>query len=77
MSRTLRWWHKRKNKFIFEKRLSLHTSLYVNINPFYFRHEHKLLRVKIHRASRRNNKIRLQKGFEIESERKTNGWMTH
>lgn len=77
MSRTLRWWHKNKNQFIHEKRFGGCTPLYTSINPFYFRHEYKMIRVKIHRALRRNNKIRLQKGFEIESERKTNGWITH
>jgi hypothetical protein len=77
MSGTLRWWHKSKNVFIHEKRSGGCTPLYASINPFYFRHEYKLIRVKIHRALRRNNKIRLQKGFEIEPEQKTNGWITH
>lgn len=50
---------------------------YKEINPFFFRHEYKLIRVKIHRATRRNNKIKLQRGWDIEPEIKTNGWMTH
>ena len=76
MSRTNRWWNKHKN-FI---RLTKDRSFILkckDINPFYFRHELKFLRVKMHRALRRGNKIRLIKGWEIESEEKTNGWLTH
>ena len=50
---------------------------YKEINPFFFKHELKLIRVKMHRALRRSNKVRLIKGLEIETEEKTNGWLTH
>lgn len=71
MSRTKRWWNKpiNLNQFLI---LS-----YKNINPFYFRHEDKFIRIKQQRALRRNNKIQLSKGWEIEKEQKTNGWLTY
>ena len=53
------------------------TPVWKNINPFYFRHDLKIVRIKLHRASRRNNKVLLQKGKDIELEIKTNGWETH
>lgn len=77
MSRTYRWWHRKRNAFLFEKYLSDLTPVWKNINPFYFRHELKIIRVKLHRASRKNNKVLLQKGRDIEPEIKTNGWETH
>lgn len=77
MSRTKRWWNKSKNSFLFQKKLGNCTESWKNINPFYFKHEFKLIRVKIHRAVRRRNKVNLLKGFDIEPEQKTNGWNTH
>lgn len=46
-------------------------------NPRYYRHERKIMRVKLHRRTRRGNKMRLQKGWDIEPEIKTNGWESH
>lgn len=77
MSKTLRWWQKKKNVFIFIKHMGNCTPVWKNINPFYFRHDLKIVRIKLHRASRRNNKVLLQKGKDIELEIKTNGWETH
>jgi len=77
MSRTRRWWHKHKNYMRLNERYRWFIDNYPNINPFYFRHDYKLVRIKIHRSVRRLNKIRLQKGREVEEETKTNGWETH
>lgn len=73
----MRWWHKNKNKFIFENIFGNCIPIWKEVNPFYYKHEYKLVRVKIHRALRRNNKIKIQKGFDVEVEQKTNGWITH
>lgn len=74
MSRTIRWYHKIHNK----ARLKISIiHPWKQINPYYFKHELRIIRIKIHRQVRRNNKIRLQKGWDIELEQKTNGWITH
>lgn len=67
MSRTIRWWYGKQKYIDFGRKF----------NPFRFKHESKFVRTKLHRAYRRNNKIRIQKGIEIEIEKKTNGWITH
>ncbi len=79
MTRTYRWFHKPQNRF----RLSDSRQFEITcpepwnaLNPFYFRHEFKQIRKKMHRALRRNNKIFLQKGWEIQSFQNTNGWNT-
>lgn len=80
MSNTIRWWQKRSNFARLSHDEQQYYKKYVKwkyINPFYSKHELKYLRVEQHRALRRNNKIRLQKGFDIETPQKTCGWMTH
>ena len=77
MSKTYRWWNNIKDM----ERISMHTAYFINIcrgvNPYWFRHDYKQLRAKLHRRSRRNNKIMLQKGIDIEIEMKTRGWETY
>jgi hypothetical protein len=77
MGKTLRWWNKPKNK----ARLNMLRAAFIHpwkvINPFFFRHERKEVRVELHRGSRHSNRIRVKKGMDIEKERKTNGWETH
>lgn len=57
--------------------ISLYVPVWKQWNPRYYRHELKILRVKLHKQTRRGNKVRLQKGWDYEPEVKTNGWMTH
>lgn len=92
MSKTKRWWDKPHNRFRlklddvfscsnqctrkFDNRRDI-VRTWKQLNPFYYRHEDKFIRVKIHRALRRINKVNLMNGFEIEYEQKTNGWLTY
>lgn len=74
MSKTIRWYQRLHNRV----RLKMSTiNSWKPTNPYWFRHELRKIRVKIHRQFRRNNKIRLQKGWDIEMEPKTNGWVTN
>lgn len=77
MGKTYRWWNNIKDM----ARMNVNTALFANIcrnvNPYWLRHECKQLRVKLHRRSRRNNKIMLQKDIDIEIEMKTRGWETY
>ena len=89
MSNTTRWFHKPKNRFRmnldFVERCPFcgsfyyewNTPMWKEPNPFYYKHERKIIRVKIHRENRRGNKVRLQKDREIEPEIRTWGWLTH
>ena len=79
MSRTKRWWnHSNKTRKLKAYHLEqLEDDGYGAFNPFYGKHELKIIRVKIHRAVRRLNKVNLQKGREIEPETKTCGWMIY
>jgi len=92
MSQTKRWWNKPHNRFRlkldeviscsyqctrkFDNRID-EARTWKQKNPYYYRHEDKFIRVKTHRALRRTNKVNLMNGFEIESEQKTNGWLTY
>lgn len=51
--------------------------LYKEDNPYGYRHERKVLRVRHHRKYRVNNKIRLKKHLDFEPETRTNGWLTY
>jgi hypothetical protein len=77
MSRTIRWYQipEKVKKLTKARKVWIHPWKY--INPFYFRHEHKLVRVEEHRKYRHRNKIRVEKGMDIFIEPKTNGWLTH
>ena len=80
MSRTTRWWQKPQTQFRLKLRPTdseFNEPIHKQHNPRYYRHEDKILRVKLHRQTRRGNKIRLQKGLDYEPETKTNGWLTH
>lgn len=77
MSKTIRWYHRHHNKVRLNRKTVSMIHPWKQINPYYFRHERKIIRIKIHRQMRRNNKIRLQKGLDIELERKTNGWVSY
>lgn len=75
--KTIRWWNIREHvkKLTKDRKAWIHSWKY--INPFWFRHELKTIRVKLHRKSRHANRIRLKKGLDIEPELRTNGWETH
>jgi len=77
MGKTLRWWNKPKNRARLNRLRVLLTHPWKVINPFFFRHERKEVRVELHRKSRHANRIRVKKGMEVEKEIKTNGWETH
>ena len=77
MSRTYRWWNKHKNLARLPESRLWWWKEWSTVNPFYFRHDRAILRAKMHRALRRLNKIKLQKGRDVEPLVKTNGWMTH
>ena len=89
MTRTTRWFHKPKNRFRMKLDAGVichvsglihyewNTPIWKEPNPFYYKHERKIIRVKIHRENRRGNKVRLQKDREIEPEIRTWGWLTH
>lgn len=75
MSHTIRWWNNPNLKKV-SRRIREYILKY-KVNPFYFRHEDKFIRVKQHREFRHINRIRLQKGLDVLIEPKTNGWLTH
>ena len=75
MSRTMRWWQRPKSHC---KIIGVWWwNIWDNINPYYFKHEYKKRRVVQHRNSRHENKIRIEKGQDVEKEIKTEGWETH
>lgn len=74
MSKTIRWYQRLHNRV----RLKISKiNSWEQTNPYWFRHELKKIRIKIHRQVRRDNKVRLQKGWDIEMEQRTNGWITN
>lgn len=75
MSRTKRWWQRRKShcKIL----LCTWWNIWDDINPYYFKHEYKKLRIIQHRNNRRENKLRIKKGQDVEKEIRTEGWETH
>jgi len=77
MSNTIRWYQipKKVKKLTKERKRFIHSWKY--INPFYFRHELKFIRVKEHRKYRHVNKIRIKRNMDILIEPKTNGWLTY
>lgn len=77
MGKTLRWWNKPSNRARLNIRLVAHIHPWKVINPFYFKHERKEVRIEIHRETRHANRIRIKKGMDIENEIKTNGWETY
>lgn len=77
MGKTIRWYHKSHNIMRLNRKIASMIHPWKQFNPYWFKHELKFIRVKIHRQARRNNKIRLQKGWDIELEQKTNGWITN
>lgn len=74
MSRTLRWWNNSNIKKVSKR---IRAFINSNINPFYWKHELKFIRVKLHRQFRHMNRQNIKKGLDYEKEPKTNGWMTH
>ena len=79
MSDTIRWYQipERVKRVIRAKRSWIQNYPWYYINPFYFRHEKKEIRVEEHRKYRHRNRIRVEKGMDILIEPKTNGWLTH
>ena len=77
MCKTIRWYQRHHNQVRLNRKMLSTFNPWKQINPYYFRHERKIIRVKIHRQTRRNNRIRLQKGWDIELEQKTNGWVSY
>jgi len=62
MTNTIRWYNKLDKWY----------------NPYYFKHELKAVRVKIHRTIRHLNRQNIHCGlFDIEKEVKTNGWISY
>jgi len=61
MARTTRWYYR----------------LNMVRNPYWYRHELKYVRIKLHRRYRHRNRITLRKGVDIESEPRTTGWETY
>ena len=80
MSKTTRWWQKPHTQFRMRWRpedSKLNDPVWKQWNPRHCRHERKIMRVRLHRNTRRENKIRLKKGRDIEPETRTCGWLTH
>lgn len=77
MGKTIRWYQRHRNKVRLNRKTLSAIHSWKQINPYYFRHERKIVRVKIHRQTRRNNRVRLQKGWDVELEQKTNGWVSY
>lgn len=75
MGKTIRWWNNPRIKKLSAKIKQFAQNW--NINPFYARHERKEIRVELHRESRHANRIRIDRGMDIEPERRTCGWETH
>ena len=89
MGKTKRWWNKPHNRF----RMDLDKGtkcpfcddyahrclipLWKERNPLNYKHERKILRVKLHRKTRVKNKNLIRKGWDYEVESKTNGWLSH
>lgn len=61
MSKTTRWYYL-FNKFY---------------NTYWFKHELKSIRIKLHRKFRHKNKLNIKRGLDTEVESKTNGWKTY
>lgn len=62
MTHTIRWYNKLDKWY----------------NPYWYKHELKAIRVKIHRAIRHLNRQKIHCGlFEVEKETKTNGWISY
>ncbi len=75
MSYTVRWYQIPEKIRKFKKLANV--CLWHYVNPFYFKHEKKLIRVKQHRKYRHLNNINIQRGMDILIEPKTNGWLTY
>ena len=75
MSRTTRWWSKAKSHC---KIIGVcWWNVWDNVNPYNYKHESKKRRVVQHRNNRRENKLRIKLGRDVEKELKTQGWETH
>ena len=79
MSRTIRWYQipKKVKNLNRTRKAWLSICPWNYINPFYFRHENKYVRIEEHKKYRHRNRIRVDKGMDILIEPKTNGWLTH
>ena len=79
MSKTIRWYQtpEKIKKFTRNKEENIFINPWKYTNPFYFKHENKIIRIKEHRKYRHRNKIRVEKGMDILIEPKTNGWLSH
>lgn len=74
--KTIRWWNIQEHlKKLPKKRRPL--CPWKSFNPYWFRHELKVIRTEIHRKYRHLNRIRIKKGMDYEPEILTNGWLTH
>jgi len=74
MSRTFRWWNNPRIKKLSKRLKDLVRS---KINPFYYQHEIKEVRIYLHRQFRHMNRLNVKRGIEPEKEIKTGGWLTH
>ena len=71
----MRWWQRNKSHC---KIIGVSWwNVWDNINPYYFKHEYKKQRVIQHRNNRRENKLRIKLGRDVEKENKTRGSETH
>lgn len=61
MTRTIRWYHMLGRFY----------------NPYWFRHELRHIRIKLHRKFRYRNKVAIKRGLDIEFESRTRGWETY
>ncbi len=79
MSNTIRWYQipEKIKKLNRTRRVWITIHPWKYINPFYFKHEIKEIRIEEHRKYRHRNKIRIEKDMEILIEPKTNGWLSH
>lgn len=73
--KTLRWWNNPRIKKI-PSRIKEFAKKW-NENPFFFRHELRVIRTEMHRQFRHLNRQNIKKGRDIEKEPKTNGWLTY
>jgi len=78
MSRTIRWWHRKVNLVRLSNRRVIFMNEWVNpwdnVNPYWFKHETKFIRIELRRKQRHRNKIRIRKGMDILPELRTCGW---
>jgi len=79
VSKTKRWYQisEKIKKLNRTRKLWLSICSWNYINPFYYKHEKKYIRIEEHRKYRHRNRIRIDKGMDILYKPKTNGWLSH